>query len=1017
MKKIKIAHTADVHVRPNQYLDEMEYTFDKFFESINKEQVDMVVIAGDFFHSKLTVSNEYFRVAHKFFKKLSETCPSIVIPGNHDSALTNQGRLDAITPIVEAVGPDGYPIKYSTKSESFKKWGKQEEIDNEEACFGMYSENDLMFHHFSIYDDKTKWPTKENLDKSKINVALYHGAINDCIVDNGWTSRGNRDDISIFKGFDYALLGDIHKPQFLGGENRIAYPGSLRQNNFGEDIDKGYLIWEIGSKEDFAVRRVILEQKRYFFTLHLSSIKDLTEIGDLPPDCRIRVKLIEPIDLAEEIKIKEEIIANYKPSGDVLIIPPEEDITAQMNATKVGNLDIIHDNIRDFEIQKQLLKEYLSKKEVDDAKIEEVIALDKQYHSYIDTDVLRNIIYEVKKLKWDNFLAYGKDNEINFEKLKGLIGIFGPNGTGKSTIFDVFSFAMQNSVYREGANKNGDYVNRKCKRADVKTELALNKKNFVIERGIKKTYGKEGDEPKIENSVNFYKTPKSDENSLNGETIPDTNKLIRDIFGTKEDQELTSLCPQFGLNSFIDARGTKRKEALAKFFDLGVFDTKFDAALKDHKTIKYKLKDCNKTELLKQVDLCRTQLKDLEKSKVESEESIATYQEVLADYDRDLLHYSTGIVPVEQFTRTIESDTNTIEKIQKSIVEMEKDLNISIEAVKEAQDRLQKLIPALKDLEKKRAKLPVLQKQSELIKTIPNQDICKTCNLASHAYEAKDKYQDLVSEIFAGDKLVEEYKQTDVYLETIKRLNISRNDMKECQNRLDRMTAVQHIINENAELRLKIDALTDLKKKCVTTSNKLREDLMKTVSNIGSITTKLEIAQEKIKLEEELADKDELYSLYLDAMGKNGISYWIITKKLNLINKLVNQILSHAVSFKFSIEDNEEEKSIRIYISDEKGKRPVEMCSGGEKTIIALAVRAALWKVCLLPKTPILMLDESLGSLDQERHDSTIKLLKHLRDEYFDKIFLITHNEELKRMMDSVIYIDKRKGFSYVGEK
>jgi DNA repair exonuclease SbcCD ATPase subunit/DNA repair exonuclease SbcCD nuclease subunit len=1003
---IKIAHTADIHVRPNAYLDEMEYTFDQFFESIIEQKVDLTVIAGDFFHSKLTVSSEYFRIAHRFFKRLGDICPFVIIPGNHDSALTNQGRLDAITPAIESIGTTKFPWKYSTKSESFT------------VTFPTPMLNDsIVFHHFSILDEKGKWPKKEDLDPTRINIALYHGAINDCIVDNGWTSRGNKDDLSIFEGFDYALLGDIHKTQFLGENKRVAYPGSLRQNNFGEDVDKGYLLWNIESKKEFNVQRMVLDQKRYFFTFHLSSIQDLPAIGDLPLDCRIRVKLVKNIDLAEEIKIKEEIISKYKPSGDVLFIPPEEDVTAQVNATKIGNLDIIHDNIRDFEVQKQLLKEYLTKKGVEESKIDEIVALDKKYHSYIDTDVLRNIIYDIKRLKWDNFLAYGKDNEINFDKLNGLIGIFGPNGTGKSSIFDAFSFVMQNSIYREGANKNGDYVNRKCKRSDIKMELELNKKKYVIERGIKKNYIKEGEEPKVENSVNFYKMPKSEENSLNGETTPETNKFIRDIFGNKEDQELTSFCPQFGLNGFIDSRGTKRKEGLAKFFDLGVFDTKFDAALKDHKDIKGRLKDCNKTELLKQVDLYRTELVELHLSKAEAEQQIATYEDVLADYDIELLEYTSKIAPVETFLKTIETYVAAVDRSKKEIALIESEIDTAVEMIAEMEKVSKELYPSVADTDKKKAKLPVLQKQASLIKTIPNQDVCRTCDLAKHAYEAKDKYEELAVQVTAGEKLVQMYLQTDTYLQKIHRLKFARNVLEESQGRIDRILATEDVVKRNKELQDKINETSESKKSCVSISAKLRNELMKTVSSIGSATAKLQIAEDKIKLEEELIKKDEVYSIYLDAMGKNGISYWIITKKLTLINKLVNQILSHAVPFKFSIEDNEEEKSIKLYVSDEKGKRPAEMCSGGEKTIVALALRAALWKVCLLPKTPILMLDESLGSLDQERHDSVMKLLKHLRDEYFDKIFIVTHNEELKRMMDNVIYIEKRKGFSYVEVK
>lgn len=1006
MKPLKIAHTADVHIRPHAFMDEMEHTLDLFVQSIIDNKVDLALIAGDLFHNKLTVSSEYFRLAHRFFTKLSTACSFVIIPGNHDSALTNQGRLDAITPVFEAIDKFNLPRIYSSKSETFSL-----------EDLGLENWHHVKFHHFSIYDDKTKWPKKEDLNASDINIALYHGAINNCIVDNGWTSRGNKDDLGIFEGFDFAMLGDIHKTQFLDENKRVAYPGSLRQNNFGEDIDKGYLLWEIHDKNNYKVERVILPQKRYFFTLHLTSIKDLASVGDLPPDCRIRVKALEPLDLAEEIKIKEVIIEKYKPQGDVLILQPEEDVAALSSMTKVGNLDIVHDNIRDIEIQKQLLKEYLVKRNIPQEKIDKVIALDKLYHSNVDTDVLRNVVYHIKRLRMDNFLSYGKDNEINFDKLNGLIGVFGQNGSGKSTIFDALFFLFQNQVYREGASKNGEYINRKCKRADLKLEISMQKNTYVIERGIKKVYVKDKEEPKIENEVNFYKLPKTPQSSLNGESTPETNKCIRDLFGSKEDLELTSLASQFGLTAFIDARGTKRKESFAKFFDLGVFETKFDCALKDHKEIKGKLKDCNKDDLIKLSSTLRAMLTEAEASRKLHEEQIAVHQEIIDDFDRELLEYTSKIIPVKTFSSTIDGKRASIERLRSAISNLEKGLDLSIQAIQLTKERLRELKPVVATHEKNKAKLPVLQKQAALIDTIPGEEVCKGCTLASHAYEAKDKHAELLAQIKEDNALVDEFKAGDEYLKIADSIELMKRDLVEAEYTLTQMLEAEGTVTANTEWQERISETSKLKKSCQNVLSEHNKKLMEAVGQIATSKAKLADVDSKIKVEVELTAKDEIYGLYLDAMGKNGISYWIVSKKLVLINKLVNQILSFAVPFRFSIEDNEEEKSIKLYLVDDKGKRPIELCSGGEKTIVALALRAALWKVCLLPKTPILIMDESLAFLDGERHDSVIKLLKHLRNDYFDKIFLVTHNEELKRVVDTSIVIDKKKGFSSVEVK
>jgi DNA repair exonuclease SbcCD nuclease subunit len=52
-----------------------------------------------------------------------------------------------------------------------------------------------------------------------------------------------------FKGFDYGLLGDIHKQQYLNDAKTIAYSSSLIQQNYGESIDRhGLIVWDIAKK-------------------------------------------------------------------------------------------------------------------------------------------------------------------------------------------------------------------------------------------------------------------------------------------------------------------------------------------------------------------------------------------------------------------------------------------------------------------------------------------------------------------------------------------------------------------------------------------------------------------------------------------------------------------------------------------------------------------------------------------------------------------------------------------------
>ena len=76
--------------------------------------------------------------------------------------------------------------------------------------------------------------------------------------------------------------------------------------------------------------------------------------------------------------------------------------------------------------------------EVEDKIMEKVLELNRKYNQIIEAneEVSRNVIWKIKKISWDNLFNYGEENQINFEKLNGLVGIFGRNYSGKSSIID-----------------------------------------------------------------------------------------------------------------------------------------------------------------------------------------------------------------------------------------------------------------------------------------------------------------------------------------------------------------------------------------------------------------------------------------------------------------------------------------------------------------------------------------------------------------------------------------------------
>lgn len=1027
---IKLFHASDFHIRGLQYLDEIRFTFDKFFESVDKtieEYPDdqfATVVTGDIFHSKLTVTNEYFSQALDIFIEMARRAPVVIIPGNHDLSLPNKDRLDAITPVVKALeGKTLFPITYSKKSErwcgQFRQHGKT--ITNQ----------NFFFHHFSIIDPKYKWPTEKNYVKGAINAGLYHGSINDSEVDSGWTSRGNQDDISIFDGLEMCMLGDIHKCQFL--RPTIAYPGSIRQNNFGESIDKGYILWSIDDNHKISGERVILEQKRYFITLFAGKVDDIVAIEDLPKDCRFRVKLTKEVDIVEEIKIKNRIEELYAPSGEIECILPEMLGKFDTRLDVGEEQDILQENIRNIEVQQRLIGKFFEHKELPDSDLEEIYALDRKYHTSIKTDLMRNVKWTIEEIEWDNLFSYGRANKIDLKTLSGITGILGSNGSGKTSVIDVLNLTLFNNITKEGANKNFDYINRKCKNSWSKIKISLNGEKYIIERGAKK-YGKVEDE-KVENSIEFYKFDKDgNKRMLNGETKPDTNNAIRDIFGTMDDFAVTSMCSQFGLAKFIDARATERKKTISKFFDLDIFEEKYCLALERAKDIKSQLKLFDVTKITKDIEENKKKLIELQTQEVEKLKLFDAWKLDLKRYSDTMLSLAKQIYQLEhkadkaaltkQKQQLNTKICNTLEELLKLDRHTHSVANLNIENERE---KLYKLKTDKATLRHKKMALQETLKVADLLETIPNVEACKRCPLAEHAYDAQEQTPERKAVIRKLEEGLANFNEEEIsnnidslqLLGKRTELEFSIKDTESKLSLIDESIKLSELDDEKLTHNQKIELeLADvavnktISEQCIASLERELRDLQKQigVTEATIVTLDARLAEAK-----SLSRQSYIYNLYLEAVGKDGVAFWIITKKIPIINNILNKILSQIFKMKIALENDEEEKTLKIYCFDECGKRPVELLSGAEKAVVSLAMRTAFWYISTLPKSSVLILDESFSFVETSRIDQVMKALSYLKN-YFQNIIIITHDNELKGYCDHILYVNRVNGFSKISE-
>jgi hypothetical protein len=151
-----------------------------------------------------------------FFKSMAQIAPVYVTLGNHDGILSNASRLDAITPIISAIGSSArHPITLCKKSGVYPM-----HVSGYNLCV------------FSCFDEEG-WDNVKPVP-GDINIAAFHGGIAGCLLDSDMEYQADTT-IDLFDGFDVALLGDIHRMQFLSfkqvrmlvaAEKLHEYPGA-----------------------------------------------------------------------------------------------------------------------------------------------------------------------------------------------------------------------------------------------------------------------------------------------------------------------------------------------------------------------------------------------------------------------------------------------------------------------------------------------------------------------------------------------------------------------------------------------------------------------------------------------------------------------------------------------------------------------------------------------------------------------------------------------------------------------
>jgi DNA repair exonuclease SbcCD ATPase subunit len=854
----------------------------------------------------------------------------------------------------------------------------------------------------------------------------------------------------------------------------VRYCGSTVQQNHGETNDKGFLIWEIEDKNTFTVKHHVLLNPKPFVTIELTPKGRMPKGTSIPAGARLR--LVSNNNLPLDVMRKAVEVAKHR-------FEPESITFLNRAAGERGTVEIGAgfkvENLRDKGVQENLIREYLTDYEPTEEMLERVFELNRKYNSQIEEteEVARNVNWNINKFEWDNLFNYGEGNSVDFTNLNGIVGIFGKNYSGKSSIIDGMLYTMFNTTSKN-ERKNYNIINQNKKSCQGMVELQVGDKTYTIERRsekyVKKLKGEVTNEARTFLEFSGMDPVMGEEMSLNGTTRNETDAHIRKRFGTVEDFLLTSMSSQLDSLSFIKEGSTRRKEILAKFLDLDIFEKKFKLAHEDGGDLKAVIRRVGDTNYDNDIALAEVQYMEAQKDLNNEIAACDQLRDELTEteQERSLLTEKINSIPAErldiknlletksELERKIETTSVNIVELKQEISSYDKNLKkyddflttIDIEvllAEKEDYDEFkQKYEDAVNAARLMDNDYKSMSKKLDLLDEVPCGDKFPTCQFIRDAHLASAELPSLEVEIVERIEKAKDYKSRVVsvnsseMMELIENYNntiIQKNNIeiekrdnkvsieklyakiKTYRDTLRGTTEKIGLYEEKKDLIKNIESLISARDEVERSATKVRADISEVEESInlhhrqlGSMEQKVEDLKQKKEELDEIREEYAAFDLFMRCTHSNGIAYDIIKKRLPVINGEIAKVLSNIVDFDVFFQEHGRKLDILIKHPSHE-PRPIEMGSGAEKTVAAMAIRLALLSVSSLPKGNIFILDEPGTALDADNMEGFIRILQLIKV-YFKTVILISHVDSLKDMVDVEITIDKKDGFARVNQ-
>lgn len=783
---------------------------------------------------------------------------------------------------------------------------------------------------------------------------------------------------------------------------------------------------------------------------------------DVRPKSKIHMHWrVSPYDYSKEKLNSLEAAISKKyaiPKDKVKVIP--EFIMVNTDGEKVSINEEIIQNIQDPVFQVQLFKEWLEMNKITDCDFDLIKKIDSEINARIDYQVYDKYKrYSIKWLRWDNFLSYGAGNVFDFTDIGRLVLLSSePANQGGKTTFciDLIRFLLfgTSTRYRTQA----ELFNQHIPEATTLTAegcISIDGVDYVIKRTVSRpALERRTDKSKTVQKVEYYKIVGGNKEELEDyvdnqqeANNVETNRVIKEAIGRESDFDLIMSVTDKTLDDLVEKKETERGRLLARWIGLLPIEEKDKLAReKFNQEIKpFLLSNQYNTEtLLQEIQAYeiniktlkgdnkryKTENKTLDKEIETLEGTKATLLSSKKTIDENLLKIDITTLK-SQISNCITEGKRKAEELEAIDKELKEigEIDFSVEEFDKLQEDLVRL-NGERVLVGERYK-----NTSHNIQHLKSSEVCPTCGRKLDNVDNTAKIKELEAELA---KIEEEGKKKRTEIDDITKKIESKKKDRELYTRKTTISMQKSALEVTRErLRGEYKEKNQLLKEynenseAIEKNNKIDMDIRNTDVIInGKRNTRdtnlsyISKNETEVKNEEkQIADRKDIiakikeeevlvknWKIYIELVGKNGISKMVLRRTLPIINARLSQLLNDVCDFDVEV-GIDAKNDVTFYLIKDGVYKNLHGGSGFELTAAALALRSVLADMSTIPRCGTLVLDEVWGRVSKENYDNMKNLITKIAQSY-DSMILISHLDEIRDWCQNHIVVRKENNVS-----